>query len=368
MASYFVTSFTAADHRGYAARFQDDLAVEVGRLLGGRKIVARACDDTLTAGERRALVAEAGVLVVLCSPAYYQDEECGRDWAVFQRRLGHVPEQGRPHDNPARVLVRWRPVRIPPPGRPWAPRLDGDRLDAYDDYNESGLYTVVRKQGRQSTAYRRALRALAAQVREGHRAAVPVLSPDDGLLPEPASVPVTVPGQRTAEPPEPPPEPVRPPRVFLSYAHADDQPGHDDDVRSLAALLRRQDIDVRTDAEASEEPQIWLRWMDGQLEPADFIIGVASPAYRRRLRQEEEPGVGLGATWEASYILDYVYQHPATWQKRILWVLFPSYGPEALPGFPGSASATHWHIAPETGAPDLDALVRYLKRGPRPPS
>ncbi|MFD8303059.1 TIR domain-containing protein [Streptomyces sp. NPDC059690] len=356
MASYFVTSFAATEQRGYASRFHDDLDAEVSRQLGGRKIRTGRCVESPSAEARRALVAEAGVLVVLYSPDFFADSACGRDWAVFQRRLGHVPAQDCSGAVRARVLVRWRPLDSRPPGLPWAPRLDGDALT---DYNEGGLHEVIRRQGRPSAAYRAALRTIAEQVREGNRAALP---PDDGPLPEPFFPLLrTVPKQpdHGVEP-----EPPVPPRVFISYAHAEDQPGHIDDVHTLADLLKARGMNVRIDRDAAEEPQIWNDWMRAELKQADYILTVASPAYRRRAEKREDPGRGLGATWEGAYLMDQVYLNPTTWVKRIIRVVLPPYDTVDLPEFPGSASAHHYRIDPATGGGDLNVLVRYLKRGP----
>ncbi|MFJ9630064.1 toll/interleukin-1 receptor domain-containing protein [Streptomyces sp. NPDC101175] len=372
MASYFVTSFAAGENRGYANRFHDDLAAEVSRQLGGRRIRTHKCVEVPSAEERCTLVAETGVLVALCSPDYYADRGCGQDWAVFQRRLGHVPAQRRPGANTAQVLVRWRLVTNEPAGLPWAPRLDGDTLA---DYNEQGLYWVVREKWRESPAYEHAVRALATQVCESHRSAPIVLPLDDGPLPEPAfpppSPPPGLPRPRAADPipspePDPDPEQTARPRVFISYAHADDQPGHMAEVHALAEVLKSKDIDVRIDKDAAEEPQIWLDWMREELAQADYVITVASPAYRRRAEKREKPGTGLGATWEGAYLLDEVYKNPNTWVKRIIRVLVPTYDTtEHLPAFPGSASAHYYRVDPvRAGTGDLEALVRYLKRGP----
>ncbi|MEU6572379.1 TIR domain-containing protein [Streptomyces sp. NPDC046805] len=399
MASYFVTSFADAENPSYAARFHDDLAREVSRQLG-RKVDARKCDRTLSADERRSLVAKTGVLVVLCSPDYYDDRGCVGDWVLFQRRLDSIPGQRGPAAAPPmRVLVRWRPVEALPPGLPRPPMIAGDVVD---DYNKLGLYRVVREQGPDSSAYGHVLRQLAGLVRAGFTASLPPLPADERLLPEQAS-PWPCPARSTVPPPrradkvrqpepirpsqqvrtpEPPvrpsgpilaSEPIRasesvetpsPPRVFISYAHEDTR--HRKEVKSLAELLKRAGVDVRLDQDADDEPRNWLRWMQEELNAADFVLTVASPAYRRRVEQRERPGTGRGATWEGGYVLDEVYENPSSWEKRILRVLFPRFDEEALPRFPGSLSVTVYRVDPVTGGDDLDSLLRYLRRGPAP--
>ncbi|GGW44010.1 hypothetical protein GCM10010503_20880 [Streptomyces lucensis JCM 4490] len=365
MASCFVTSFAAAENPAYAARFHDDLAEEVSRLLG-RKVDARKCDHTLSADERGSLVAEAGVLVVLCSPDYYLDEGCLDDWKLFQRRLDHVPARRRPARPPERVLVRWHRIDELPGGRPRPPMLTGDVMAPY---NKVGLYRVVRNQGPDSSAYRHVLRELAAAVRKGLTAALPPLPAAERVARTAPLPPPRQPSVRTSltaavqQAPQTAVTALREsaPLVFVSYAHDDAR--HSAEVSSLAQLLKDAGLTVVLDQDVAHEPQIWLRWMADNLEAADFILTVASPAYRRRLKQREQPGKGMGATWEGGYVLDQVYGNPGTWQKRILRVLFPRFGEEALPDFPGSRSATVYLIDPVTGQGDLDQLLGYLRRG-----
>jgi len=357
MASYFVTSFAVKDHRGYANHFHKDLAAEVAKQLGGRKIVAgNCCGDDVSAVERRRLVAEAGVLVALCSPAYYEDEECGRDWALFQRRLAHVPSLRGSAVPPELVLVRWRPVDNRPPDLPRAPLLDGRMLN---EYNELGLYRVARRKTQKPLVYQHALRELAARVLEGHRTALPVLPPDDGPPPAPTFpqrvVPSPRPPQQVESVAHPDPEPTHPPRVFISYAHEKNDGGvHARRVRALNDRLCDEGIDVTLDQTSARGPQFWPRWMDESYRKADFVLVIASPTYKRRANHEEEPGVGDGVAFEADYILQQRYRD-RLWYRRILLVIFPGYSDADLPDFLGPGSVGHYEVDPDTGEglPDL---------------
>ena len=70
------------------------------------------------------------------------------------------------------------------------------------------------------------------------------------------------------------------PRVFISYAH--DDAAHEEVVQQFWVFLRRNGIDAKLDAPAAETPQDWPVWMLHEFEAADFVLMVASPAYRRR--------------------------------------------------------------------------------------
>ena len=85
-------------------------------------------------------------------------------------------------------------------------------------------------------------------------------------------------------------------RVFISYAY--DSAAHREAVRHLYELLRACGIDARWDLEATAGRQDWPVWMAGQVDDADFVVVVASPAYRRRAEGGAEPDDGRGVQFE----------------------------------------------------------------------
>ena len=349
MAGYFVTSFAAAEKLSYAARFHQDLITEVSRRAS-RQVVGHMCGPAVPPEQRRRLIAQAGALVVLWSPDYFEDPACDGDWKLFERRLALVPASRRQDVcHFTRVLVRWRTAAIPRPNVPRPPMFGRDVMA---DCNKHGLFKVIWEQGPASSAYRSALGELAERVRAALMTPLPAL----GL---PAQRPVV-----HVPPPDQRPAPRPAPRVLISYAHDPQVPGHAEDVKALARLLKAEGVDVRLDQDADGEPQNWVRWMSEELELADRIIMVASPAYRRRVEGREAPGTGRGATWEGGYLRDYVYTHPGTWEKHLLRVVFPRASDDDLPVFSGSASVTVYHVDPATGDGDLTRLLGYLTKGP----
>ncbi len=63
----------------------------------------------------------------------------------------------------------------------------------------------------------------------------------------------------------------RPPRVFLSYAHNDDESS--DLVRRFYEFLGIEcGIDAVFDRVAAQSPQDWTAWMIRQMKEADFIL------------------------------------------------------------------------------------------------
>ncbi|MGA6871302.1 toll/interleukin-1 receptor domain-containing protein [Streptomyces pratensis] len=157
--------------------------------------------------------------------------------------------------------------------------------------------------------------------------------------------------------------PARAPRVFISYAWEDDGGVHAEHVRALWILLRQHGIDAQLDRPAAERPQDWAVWMQREVEEADYVLTIASPAYKRRAESAENPGVGEGVAWEARLIRDFVYRHPADWHERILQVLLPGGSREDLPAFLGGHTVTHYTVDPIdlTGA---EKLLRLLTDQP----
>ena len=77
-------------------------------------------------------------------------------------------------------------------------------------------------------------------------------------------------------------------RVFISYSH--DSPEHSERVCALADRLRQDGIESHIDQYEPAPPQGGPRWMQQQIEHADFVMLVCTPTYRRRFE-----GQGSGA-------------------------------------------------------------------------
>jgi hypothetical protein len=118
------------------------------------------------------------------------------------------------------------------------------------------------------------------------------------------------------------------PTVFISYSH--DSPEHEANVLALANRLREDGIDAVLDQGESFPPEGWDLWGQRQIQGARFVLVVCTPAYQRRFDGEEEPGKGLGATSEAWYIRQLLYNAGGTNQK-FLPVLLTDADSEHIP-------------------------------------
>jgi hypothetical protein len=87
-------------------------------------------------------------------------------------------------------------------------------------------------------------------------------------------------------------------RVFISYAY--DSSEHRAAVHGLYEFLRACGVDARWDLEATADRQDWPVWMANQVDTCDYVLVVASPAYRRRAEGGAEPDDGRGVQYEAA--------------------------------------------------------------------
>ncbi|MCK6504939.1 toll/interleukin-1 receptor domain-containing protein [Myxococcota bacterium] len=95
-------------------------------------------------------------------------------------------------------------------------------------------------------------------------------------------------------------------RVFISYSHDSDD--HRQAVRELADWLRTQGHESRLDQYVPDPDEGWPRWMKRELAASDFVLMVPTATYRRRWDGLEEPGKGLGVTWEGLVLTNRLYE------------------------------------------------------------
>lgn len=121
-------------------------------------------------------------------------------------------------------------------------------------------------------------------------------------------------------------------RVFISYAHEDDAGAHAEQVRNLAQLLRAEGVDVRLDQFEGGVVGDWATWMRQEMEAADVILVVASPAYKRGA-SNPDVGTSRGVAFEASLIRVEGANASTAESKLILPVLLPGGLSKDLPYF-----------------------------------
>jgi hypothetical protein len=153
----------------------------------------------------------------------------------------------------------------------------------------------------------------------------------------------------------------RPVRVFVSYAHDDEQ--HVEQVRSLWVFLRQAGVDARLDVTAAQTPRDWTLWMGGQLRACDVVLVVGSPAYRRRAEGRAGADEGRGVQWEAGLIRDLLYRDQLEHRRRVLGVLLPGATVEDLPDWLTPTTSTHYRVH-DFSVVGLEDLYRFLTDQP----
>lgn len=147
------------------------------------------------------------------------------------------------------------------------------------------------------------------------------------------------------------------PRVFISYSH--DSPEHDGRVLALADRLVRDGLDCVIDRYQPNPPEPWPRWMERQIEDADFVLVVCTETYLRRAAGREASGEGRGAAFETVLITQDLYD-AAMWNAKFVPVVLDresaDHVPKPLRGY------TRYCLDDETAYEDL---YRHLTRQPR---
>ena len=136
---------------------------------------------------------------------------------------------------------------------------------------------------------------------------------------------------------------MKPPRVFISYAH--ENAAHREQVIQFATVLRTElGIDAQVDAWYEHARQDWSQWALRQLADADFVMAIASPAFRERIDGHGDPTVGRGARFEGSVLRNLITEDQQKWIRRILPVVLPGNKITDIPQVLFPYSATHYVI------------------------
>lgn len=95
--------------------------------------------------------------------------------------------------------------------------------------------------------------------------------------------------------------------VFISYSH--DSDSHRQFVRSIADQLRADGLNCQIDQYINGFPaEGWQRWMEMQVEQADFVLLVCTKQYLHRYRGQAPDG-GRGVNFEGLVISQTLYDH-----------------------------------------------------------
>lgn len=144
------------------------------------------------------------------------------------------------------------------------------------------------------------------------------------------------------------------PRIFISYSH--DSTEHRAFVLACSNRLRADGLDCHIDQYVNGfPPEGWQRWMENQIEQADFVLMVCTPVYLQRYRGLDEDG-GRGVTFEGVVISQHLYD--AYYRNTKFVPVIPEAGDYEHVPVPLRAYNTY------TLPAQYDGLYRYLSGQP----
>ena len=148
-------------------------------------------------------------------------------------------------------------------------------------------------------------------------------------------------------------------RVFVSYAH--ESSAHKAAVTEFCGFLSAMGLDVHFDRQGLEERRNWDEWITTQIQRADYVIVVASPAYRAAGDGTLPEGERLGVLFEYQRLVDLLHRYRKEWTRKILPVVLPGRSPEEIPlsFLPGTADYYPVNSITEEGTA---SLLRVLLR------
>ena len=95
------------------------------------------------------------------------------------------------------------------------------------------------------------------------------------------------------------------PKVFISYSQ--DSVEFADKVLNLSNKLRKEGIDAILDQYEESPAEGWPRWMENNIESADYVLIIGSSGYLDKATGKVSLGVGRGVKWESNIIYQKLY-------------------------------------------------------------
>lgn len=141
--------------------------------------------------------------------------------------------------------------------------------------------------------------------------------------------------------------------VFVSYAQ--ESRAHSDSVARLCEFLTAKGVEPHYDQQMRSERISWEDWTNNEFESVDYVLVIASPAYRdiggNRLPGHEHRGLRS----EYLRLVDLQHEDRDKWTRKILPVVLPGRSPEEIPRSFRPFTTTYYEVTGFTdeGAADL---------------
>jgi SEFIR domain-containing protein len=145
-------------------------------------------------------------------------------------------------------------------------------------------------------------------------------------------------------------------KVFISYSNESVE--HAAKVLHLAQWLRDEGLECEIDQLLPTGPRGgWPRWMQRQVEEANYVLVVCTETYKRRFEGKEQPEYGSGADWEGILVLQQLYESHSL-NDKFIPVLFENAVADNIP-LP-LRPYTHYQVPR-----DSERLYRHLTGQPK---
>jgi TIR domain len=115
-------------------------------------------------------------------------------------------------------------------------------------------------------------------------------------------------------------------RVFVSYAH--ESAAHTAAVTELCGFLSAKGMDVHFDRQGLRS---WDKWIITEIRRADYVIVIASPAYRAAADGTLASVEWRSVLFEYQRLVDLLHRYRKEWTRKILPVVLPGRSPEEIP-------------------------------------
>ena len=152
------------------------------------------------------------------------------------------------------------------------------------------------------------------------------------------------------------------PKVFVSYSQ--DSVEFADKVLNLSNKLRREGINAILDQYEESPAEGWPRWMENNIESADYVLIIGSNGYLDKATGKVSIGVGRGVKWESNIIYQKLYMSDSL-NTKFIPVVFDnndlSFIPTPLQG------STYYNVSTNEGFDRLYWRLRGVTIKEKPP-
>jgi hypothetical protein len=151
------------------------------------------------------------------------------------------------------------------------------------------------------------------------------------------------------------------PKIFISYAHDTEQ--FADKVLAFANKLRENLIDANIDQYEECPPQGWPRWMENEIDNADFVLVICTSMYYNRVKLYTS-GEGKGVNWELNIIYQHLYENCCSNLKFIPVIFNECPSGHILKPL---QSSTYYYVDREKDFKKLCNRIKGIKNTVKPP-